>query len=87
MHIGNTDPRKNTKRVLKAFYKYTLENCNRYKLVLVGLNKAKLETILNELNLLHELKNKIVITGYVSDEDLPIIFTMAQIFLFPSLME
>jgi glycosyltransferase involved in cell wall biosynthesis len=87
LHIGNTDPRKNTKRVLKAFHKYTLENCNRCKLVLVGLNRAKLETILIELNLLHDLKNKIVITGYVSDEDLPLIFNMAQIFLFPSLRE
>jgi len=87
LHIGNTDPRKNTKRVLKAFYKYTSENCNRCKLVLVGLDRTYLETILVELNLLHELKAKIIITGYVLDEDLPILFNMAQVFLFPSLRE
>ena len=87
LHIGNRDPRKNTKRVLKAFHKYTKENCNRYELVLVGLNNSKLESILSELNLLNELRNKIILTGYVIDEDLPIIFNMAQLFLFPSLRE
>ena len=87
LHIGNTDPRKNTNRVLKAFHKYTSENRNHCKLVLVGLNNAKLESIISDLSLLNELKSNIVLTGYVSDEDLPIIFNMAQLFLFPSLRE
>jgi glycosyltransferase involved in cell wall biosynthesis len=40
-----------------------------------------------ELHLLNDLKSNIVLTGYVSDEDLPIIFNMARLFLFPSLRE
>jgi glycosyltransferase involved in cell wall biosynthesis len=87
LHIGNSDPRKNTKRVLHAFHKYTLESCSDYKLVIVGMNNAKLESIMPELHLLNDLKSNIVLTGYVSDEDLPIIFNMARLFLFPSLRE
>ena len=87
LHIGNTDPRKNTKRVLKAFHKYTVENYDNTKLVLIGLNNSKLQSILRDLNLPSQLKNKIIITGYVSDTDLPLIFNMARIFLFPSIRE
>ncbi|NAS32699.1 glycosyltransferase [Flavobacteriaceae bacterium R38] len=87
LHIGNTDPRKNTQRVIEAFHLYANKNPDGSKLVLIGINQTKLHSILSELNLLNELENKIVLTGYVADEDLPVIFNMAQIFLFPSLRE
>ena len=87
LHIGNTNPRKNTKGVIKAFHQYILNSAADCKLVLIGLNESKLNTIVDDADLLTELKDKIVFTGYVVDEDLPIIFSMAQIFLFPSLRE
>ncbi|MBO6605714.1 glycosyltransferase family 1 protein [Psychroserpens sp.] len=86
LHIGNTDPRKNTSRVLEAFNEFIDCSSESYKLVLVGLNEDKLDALLNDLGLT-KLKQHIVLTGYVSDEDLPVIFSMAKVFLFPSLRE
>ncbi len=87
LHIGNTDPRKNTVRVLKAFYKYISRTSSVLKLVLVGLNETKLNTILKAIGLEKELRHNIVLTGYVADKDLPVIFNLSEVFLFPSLRE
>lgn len=87
LHLGNTDPRKNTARVLKAFDKYLKSTTEDIKLVLVGLDKPKLHEILNHLGLVEELNDKIVLTGYVADSDLPVIFNLSELFLFPSLRE
>ncbi|REG89761.1 glycosyltransferase family 4 protein [Winogradskyella sediminis] len=87
LHLANTDPRKNTARVLRAFYKYIGTTTDDVKLVLVGLNEATLNTLLKQIGLGKVLKDKIVLTGYVLDEDLPIIFHLAEVFLFPSLRE
>ena len=86
LHMGNTDPRNNTRRVLEAFNEFTTRNIKDYKLVLVGLNEDKINSILEGLNLT-QLRQHLVITGYVSDEDLPVIFSMSELFLFPSLRE
>ncbi|APY09621.1 hypothetical protein BWZ20_07030 [Winogradskyella sp. J14-2] len=87
LHIGNTDPRKNTARVLKAFNRYVNTLSKDTKLVLVGLDNTKLSIILKNFDLENELADKIVLTGYVSDEDLPVIFNLSEVFLFPSLRE
>ena len=87
LHIGSTDPRKNTARVLKVFYKYVNTCSEDIKLVLVGLNEAKLNTVLKEIGLGNELKDKLVLTGYVEDQDLPVIYNLSEMFLFPSLRE
>ena len=87
LHLGNTDPRKNTARVLKAFYMYIYVYTEDLKLVLVGLNESKLSTILKSIDLEEELSDKIILTGYVVDTDLPILFSLSELFLFPSLRE
>lgn len=87
LHIGNTDPRKNTRGVLSAFYDYLSTSEEMSKLVIVGINESKLFEMLKELALPESFKNNIVCTGYVSDSDLPLIFKNAELFLFPSLRE
>lgn len=87
LHLGNTDPRKNTARVLKAFYMYIYVYTEDLKLVIVGLNESKLSTILKSIDLEEELSDKIILTGYVVDTDLPILFSLSELFLFPSLRE
>ncbi|WP_299361833.1 glycosyltransferase family 1 protein [Winogradskyella sp.] len=87
LHIGNTDPRKNTARVLKAFYRYISEFSEDLKLVLVGFNEAKLNAILKAISLEEALSGKIILTGYVADKDLPVLFSLSELFLFPSLRE
>lgn len=86
LHIANTDPRKNTRGVLLAFDHYQKQVIAPYKLVILGIKEADLATILNDINAAH-LRQHIVLTGYVSDEDLPAIYQLSKLFLFPSLRE
>jgi len=87
LHFGNTDPRKNTKRVIEAYNKYLKIFKDEVKLVLIGLNQARLNAILKDVGLKKELGRKIVLIGYVPDEDLSVIFNLSEVFLFPSLRE
>ena len=86
LHISNKDPRKNTKRVLLAYKDFIKATDAKYKLVMLGCNDDNLKIILAEIDAL-DLYDHIVLTGYVPDEDLPIIYHLAALFLFPSLRE
>ena len=68
-------------------YMYIYVYTEDLKLVLVGLNESKLSTILKSIDLEEELSDKIILTGYVVDTDLPILFSLSELFLFPSLRE
>ena len=86
LHIANKDPRKNTKNVLIAFKEYLKIANNTQKLLMLGCKKDDLKILLKEINAV-ELYDHIILTGYVSDEDLPIIYQLSELFLFPSLRE
>lgn len=86
-HIGNKDPRKNTKRLLDAFCELKQTKFSNAKLVMAGVNEETLDAMLKDMFVPLALKKDIVLTGYIEDEDLPIIYSLAQVFLFPSLRE
>ena len=86
LHIANKDPRKNTKKVLLAFNEFLKTTTTNHKLLILGCKEADLKAILNDINIM-DLYKHIVLTGYVSDEDLPVIYYLSQLFLFPSLRE
>lgn len=86
LHIANKDPRKNTKRVLIAYKDFIKIAGNQYKLVIMGCNEADLKLWLAEIEASNILEH-IILTGYVSETDLPIIYALATLFLFPSLRE
>jgi glycosyltransferase involved in cell wall biosynthesis len=86
LHIANKDPRKNTRGVLIAFNDFLKKATVSYQLVLLGYKEADLKIILNEIDATH-LRQHIILTGYVSDEDLPAIYYLSKLFLFPSLRE
>jgi glycosyltransferase involved in cell wall biosynthesis len=86
LHIANKDPRKNTKKVLMAFNEYLKRTTNTQKLLMLGCKDADLKIMLNDMEAI-DLYEHIIITGYVSDEDLPVLYQMSQLFLFPSLRE
>lgn len=84
--LGNTDPKKNTKGVLKAFSDYLKEGNEPLTLVMLDYEKAALDTLLNEIgdkNLIQHIH----LTGYVKNTDLPYIYSQAAVFLYPSLRE
>jgi glycosyltransferase involved in cell wall biosynthesis len=84
--LGNTDPKKNTKGVLKAFSDFRKQNDEDYVLVMLDYDREELKKLLNEIND-PELENHIHLTGYVVNTDLPAIYTLCKVFLYPSLRE
>lgn len=84
--LGNTDPKKNTKGTLKAFSDYLRQTGKKTHLVMLDYDRAELEKILDEIED-PLLINKIILTGYVKNIDLPAIYTLCTAFLYPSLRE
>ncbi len=86
LFLANTDPKKNTKGVLEALSLYYKKGGEKLPLVLIDLDRTYVERILVEL---HEerLIDKIIITDYVLNKDLPAVYSLATIFLYPSLRE
>lgn len=84
--LGNTDPKKNTPNVLKAFAEFNESSAEKYKLVMLDYEESALLAILNEIG--HpEMRPDIHLTGYVVNTDLPAIISQCTIFLYPSLRE
>lgn len=84
--LGNTDPKKNTPGSLKAFSEYLKKTGEDVYLVMLDYEKQELTKILNSIGD-PGLINKIVLTGYVVNTDLPSIYNLCEIFLYPSLRE
>lgn len=86
LFLGNTDPRKNTEGVLRAYHDYHNRSQHPLKLVVTGLKQEYVENMLADMNL-KECAPNIVYTGYVPGEDLPALYNGAFAFLYPSLLE
>jgi glycosyltransferase involved in cell wall biosynthesis len=84
--LGNTDPKKNTKGTLKAFSDFLKMTESNFYLVMLDYDKNELEKLLQEIGD-PGLINRIVLTGYVVNTDLPAIYYRSKVFLYPSLRE
>ena len=84
--LGNTDPKKNTKGTLKAFSDFLKQTGSDMKLVMLDYDRHELDKLLAEIGD-KGLIDKIVLTGYVVNTDLPAIYCQCEIFLYPSLRE
>jgi glycosyltransferase involved in cell wall biosynthesis len=84
--LGNTDPKKNTKGTLKAFSDFLKQTGTDYKLVMLDYDRNELEKLLDEIGD-KNLIDRIVLTGYVINTDLPAIYGQSKVFLYPSLRE
>ncbi|MCE1202083.1 MAG: glycosyltransferase family 4 protein [Bacteroidia bacterium] len=84
--LGNTDPKKNTIGVLRAFSNYLKAGNPPLKLVMLDFEHNALEALLNEIGD-PGLRSQIHLTGYVVNTDLPAIYAQSEVFLYPSLRE
>lgn len=84
--LGNTHPKKNTKGTLKAFSDFLKKTGCSMKLVMLDYDREELQKLLIEIGDIN-LINSIVLTGYVANKDLPAIYSLSQLFLYPSLRE
>jgi len=83
LYVGRLETKKNILNIVKAFSAF---NNNDYQLVLAGSVGYGFDETRDFIKK-NKLADKVVITGYVSAEDLPVLYKNAKLFLFPSLYE
>jgi len=85
LYVGNFRPHKNVKRLVSAYNLLSEETKREYSLVLGGEESRKF-IIDNNLSKSSSLQY-IIFPGRISDEDLPLLYSGADLFVFPSLYE
>lgn len=83
--LSTIEPRKNLKLLLSAYEMQLEKGVNLPELVLAGRMGWKMEDFLESYS--DKLKNKLVFTGFIEDEDLSLVYNMADCFIFPSMYE
>ncbi|NMB85636.1 MAG: glycosyltransferase family 4 protein [Methanothrix sp.] len=82
---GGTDPRKNLDRLIRTFAFLPDDLRRAHQLVIVSnisyADKKKLDDIARDA---HLEKDELVITGYVTDEDLLKLYNLCRLFIYPS---
>ncbi len=86
LFFGNTAPKKNTQRVLQAYAQYAKRVIDPIPLVVTDCDKPYITRLLEEANAV-DLLSRIILPGYVSFEDMPYLYNLATLFLYPSLRE
>lgn len=91
LHVGVMNKRKNIPALITAFKKLIDDGIIDYKLVLAGNKHSKKHS--NDYQLIsqtidqYKLNDYVVFTGYLSDNELSIIYKHAFYYVFPSLNE
>ncbi len=86
--VSEITARKNLPHLLKSFVQFLDKTkLDDISLVLVGPKREGYETLTHELSLLSKHKEKIMQTGFVQDQDLPMLYQGATAFIYPSLYE
>jgi glycosyltransferase involved in cell wall biosynthesis len=83
LYVGTIEPRKNLPALFEAFKQIGLPGV---KLVIVGKKGWLYDETFARLQALG-LEREVVFTGFVPDDDLPGLYTLAEAFVFPSLYE
>ncbi len=88
LSLATLEPRKNIDHVIRCFIKMITKNeITDLSLVLVGSKGWDYEKIFDEYENASFLKDKIIITGFVPDEDLASIYSHANSFYYMSFYE
>lgn len=86
LFVGSMEPRKNLKGLLQAYALLSSELRKEYKLVIAGpqgwLN-SDFSAFVQKL----KLRDSIYCTGYISQEDMPLLYSAASLFIYPSFYE
>jgi len=84
--LGNTDPKKNTERTIKAYAKYLKLSGVKRELLVADLSRDVVDDILKR-NDIEYARDHIVLAGYIDNKDLTSIYNAAFAFLYTSLRE
>ena len=86
LFLGNQTTRKNPARVIEAYAKYAAATSSPLPLVTPGLTRGFITHRLSQLDLPFD-EERYITPGYIADADLPVLYAMSKLFLFPSLSE
>jgi glycosyltransferase involved in cell wall biosynthesis len=84
LYVGSVEPRKNLARLLQA-WELIDRHCPDIQLLITGLS-TRGSGVFSEVKL-DRIPERVSFTGYVSDEDLPSLYSGALAFVYPSLYE
>ncbi len=88
LSLCTLEPRKNIDQAIRAFIKLVQQEAiPDLNLVLVGAKGWKFEKIFDAIEATAAIKKRILITGYLADEDLAALYSDALMFVFPSFYE
>jgi len=88
LSLCTLEPRKNILTAIRSFAKMIeQEHIADLNLVLVGTKGWNFDQIFEEIDNSKNLKNRIIITGFIPDEDLAAIYSDALFFVYPSFYE
>lgn len=85
LYVGIVEPRKNLPLLLKA-YKNLVDRGKDDPLVIVGRFGWMVEAVFQQIEQM-DLKARVHFAGYVPAQDLPIVYNLANVFVYPSLYE
>jgi glycosyltransferase involved in cell wall biosynthesis len=86
LYLGTIEPRKNILGIIKAYTMLPKILQNEFTLVIAGGIGWYAENIIEEITKLKTTHN-IILPGYIRHEDLPVLYTLASVFVFPSFYE
>ncbi|HBA68692.1 MAG TPA: hypothetical protein DCZ40_04955 [Lachnospiraceae bacterium] len=83
--LATLEPRKNLPFLVEAYVELQEEETLEIPLVLAGRKGWKMDEFLNRIEDVY--RRKIIVTGFIEDNDLPYVYHMADCFIFPSIYE
>src|SRR4029079_1919947 len=86
LYVGTIEPRKNLLTLVRAFEELLRATRHRPQLVLCG-GRGWLDDEVFKMITQLGLTEMVHFTGYVPDEDLPALYSQAEVFVYPSLYE
>lgn len=86
LFLGNTAPKKNTANVIKAYVEYKSMYQDGLPLVILDYDqKLVLDYLTKTGN--QKLISDFIFPGYIHSEEMPLLYNIAKLFLYPSLRE
>jgi glycosyltransferase involved in cell wall biosynthesis len=88
LSLSTLEPRKNIDHTIRCFAQLVeQEKINDLYLVLVGVKGWNYDKIFEQISHNHSLLDRIIVTGYVADEDLAALYSNALVFVYSSFYE
>lgn len=85
LSLSTLEPRKNLGLLIRAFTELVEKDKFKIPLVLAGRKGWKIDEELESID--QKVKDKIIFTNFIDDDDLPVIYGNTRLFVFPSMYE